>query len=70
MQWEVLGMAFWLSWLEMEAGKSKERLPRGERQLNMYLKFLVKSRLRHIHKICELTRKVGKKLSIEETTET
>lgn len=39
-------MAFWLSWLEMEAGKSKERLPRGERQLNMYLKFLVKSRLR------------------------
>lgn len=32
----VPGIASWLSWLEMDVGKSQENLPRGEIQLNMH----------------------------------
>lgn len=42
----VLGINSWLSWVEMEVGKSKGRLPRGGRQLNMYLQFIVRSGIR------------------------
>lgn len=62
---EVLEIASSLSQLGMDVVKRKERLPRGERQLNMNLNFIVKQ----MHNMRKLTRELGRKLSIEETAD-
>lgn len=51
---EVLEIASSLGQLGMDVVKSKERLPGGERQLNMNLNFIVKQ----FHNMWKLTREL------------